>query len=329
MARTYTVSAAFISALERTALRLGYDLAPSAAVDNGSERLPLTNLLQLLSHLQAQQPDIPVGLQLGSEIDPACFDVLGHLVMACATVGSALQAVQQFQALVLDCARLECRLDAQTIWCDWQPLPHGTTEPRLLIDLMLAATRNFGVWATGIADPFLDVYFQYPAPADTGWCQRIFGQGGRYGCSSNGFCIPAEWGERVMRTGSHNLQDLIRQQAEQQLRQIRSGGGFITQLMSVLDRLLPQGQATVEAAAAALHLSPRTLQRQLSERNTRFSAVLREVRMQRARFLLQNSQLSVTDIALQVGYREHSSFSNAYKQWAGLSPHQDRLRQPA
>jgi AraC family transcriptional regulator len=43
-------------------------------------------------------------------------------------------------------------------------------------------------------------------------------------------------------------------------------------------------------------------------------------RMARARYLLQRSPLSVTQIGIQIGFRETSSFTRAYRKFAGVTP---------
>jgi AraC family transcriptional regulator len=47
-------------------------------------------------------------------------------------------------------------------------------------------------------------------------------------------------------------------------------------------------------------------------------------RMVRARNLLQRSALPVTQIGLQIGFRETSSFTRAYRKFAGVTPSEFR-----
>ena len=47
-------------------------------------------------------------------------------------------------------------------------------------------------------------------------------------------------------------------------------------------------------------------------------------RMDRARSLLQRSSLSVTQIGIQIGFRETSSFTRAYRKFAGVAPSEFR-----
>lgn len=53
-----------------------------------------------------------------------------------------------------------------------------------------------------------------------------------------------------------------------------------------------------------------------------------ERRMERAKNLLLQSTLPVTQIALRVGFRETSSFTRAYRRYAGIAPSGCR-REPA
>jgi AraC family transcriptional regulator len=50
-------------------------------------------------------------------------------------------------------------------------------------------------------------------------------------------------------------------------------------------------------------------------------------RMVRARNLLQRSELPVTQIGLQIGFRETSSFTRAYRRFAGVTPSEFRRYQ--
>jgi AraC family transcriptional regulator len=47
-------------------------------------------------------------------------------------------------------------------------------------------------------------------------------------------------------------------------------------------------------------------------------------RMERARGLLLRSALSVTQIGIQIGFREASSFTRAYRKFAGVAPSEYR-----
>jgi AraC-like DNA-binding protein len=82
---------------------------------------------------------------------------------------------------------------------------------------------------------------------------------------------------------------------------------------------LPQ-QPSLATVAVALHLSNRTLQRLLQQQHTRFRDLLASCRHETALQHLADNQLSLQQIAHQLGFEEQSSFQKAFKCWQGCSP---------
>lgn len=77
--------------------------------------------------------------------------------------------------------------------------------------------------------------------------------------------------------------------------------------------------------AAALHLSERTLRRQLAEEEISFSAIHDRVRTERALELLQDPDLTIAWIGGQIGFNDVREFRRAFKRWTGRTPSQARL----
>lgn len=80
----------------------------------------------------------------------------------------------------------------------------------------------------------------------------------------------------------------------------------------------------IEGVAFLLGLGPRSLQRQLSEEGLTYRDLLEQVRMERALHLISESEESITEIAFNLGYRDSSSFTRAFRRWNGSPPSQVR-----
>jgi transcriptional regulator GlxA family with amidase domain len=81
----------------------------------------------------------------------------------------------------------------------------------------------------------------------------------------------------------------------------------------------------VEDVARRVATSPRQLQRVFAEMHgLGFRAYLRRVRMSRAADLLATTDLPVKEVAQQVGYRDASQFSKAFKRTRGVTPSEAR-----
>jgi len=82
----------------------------------------------------------------------------------------------------------------------------------------------------------------------------------------------------------------------------------------------------VDQMAQVLGISPRSLQRLLAREGTSYFQIIENIRMDRAKRLLQ-TDLSQERIAEQLGYSDARSFRRAFKRWTNLSPgeyHQSR-----
>jgi AraC-like DNA-binding protein len=90
--------------------------------------------------------------------------------------------------------------------------------------------------------------------------------------------------------------------------------------------LLPFTDSSLIAIARALAISPRTLQRRLSEDGTTFDELREQVRADLAVNYVQQSNLRLAEISEMLGYSQQSAFSRAFKRLRGITPRQLRAR---
>lgn len=83
---------------------------------------------------------------------------------------------------------------------------------------------------------------------------------------------------------------------------------------------LARGHPIIGNTAQALHLSVRSLQRQLAEQDTSYSKLVEEVRHKLACELLAENELPIASITRQLGYADCPSFSRVFVSWQGVSP---------
>lgn len=96
-------------------------------------------------------------------------------------------------------------------------------------------------------------------------------------------------------------------------------------LLDELRVLLAQGR-DLRQAAAALSLSTRTLQRRLSDRGTSFAEEVVEVKLTRARRLLDETDAKIAAVALDSGFSSAAHLSAAFKKRFGVTPSEHRAR---
>ena len=83
---------------------------------------------------------------------------------------------------------------------------------------------------------------------------------------------------------------------------------------------MPCGYPAIEQVAQQMGSSVRTLQRRLLEAGVTYSTLVEQVRHDLACRRLEKTQLHVAQIAKDLGFKDHSSFSRAFLRWTGMSP---------
>jgi len=77
---------------------------------------------------------------------------------------------------------------------------------------------------------------------------------------------------------------------------------------------------SVEEVARTLGMSERTLQRRLVEAGTSWAQLLDELRSDLAARHLEDTRMSIGEIAFVLGFRSQGSFTRAFKRWTGRTP---------
>jgi AraC-like DNA-binding protein len=101
---------------------------------------------------------------------------------------------------------------------------------------------------------------------------------------------------------------------------------FRARAENVMVPLLPHGKARAGEIARRLGTSQRTLARRLSLEGVTFSDVLEGLRSDLAKRYLADKDLSISEVAWLLGYREVSAFTHACRRWTGRTPRAIRSR---
>lgn len=95
---------------------------------------------------------------------------------------------------------------------------------------------------------------------------------------------------------------------------------LVRSLEATVESLLPVGCPNVHDLADIAGTTPRTLQRRVAACGTSLRQVVDRARFRMARDWLRDPDVSVTDIALRLGYSDSTAFTRAFHRLAGMSP---------
>ncbi len=272
-------------------------------------------------------PDLPLAAQLLEHTPLTALGTLGIVVLTSSDLHAALDAVLRFYPLVMPACEIERQEHGEFLHLvihlrlDFGDLQEPLTE------MLLGA---FGTIRHHVrsGQPLLELHFRHAArhPPET-YGKIIDPSALCFGQPCNRVVVPRAHLDLPLHTSSRATRHQLEQQLEAEIVLLGPPGGFTRRVREWLQGQLEQGRVpNIEALAASLNLSSRTLGRHLAREGQTFKALVNEVRLDHADYLLRNSRKSVRQIARAAGFTNDSSFARSFRRRKGVSPSQLRHR---
>jgi AraC-like DNA-binding protein len=150
--------------------------------------------------------------------------------------------------------------------------------------------------------------------------ESIFGSRVRFDRPHNRMVFDLKTLSRQAPGVTPGLYGLISQLGDRMLEEQRQAADIVEQTRRLLAARFRSGGTDLESIAAAFGISPRALQGRLKRAGTTFEAEVNAARKQMAESYLRDTGLSMTEIAMLVGFSELSAFTRAVQRWFGVSP---------
>ena len=294
-----------------------------ASLADTTVRVPASRLIKLLELAEKQLHDPLVGLHAGARVESR--GLLFYLLMANPQLADGLRQVRRFGRLGLDTVSLEIEVGRGLATFSIDPgdaFPVGSYHP---IDYVLRMCLNtFQFISPGFQ--LQEVRLMHDEVGAPGETARTFGCPVRFGCDRNALRFPESMLQTEPITANPAIAEQIEKLAASVLDQMVPEG-IEDRVAIVVRTLLVAGVPADRAQVATrLHVSERTLQRQLEHESATFTAVRDRVRSELAQALLSNLSMKVETVAWGVGFDEVASFSKAFTRWYGCSPTAYRQR---
>lgn len=151
--------------------------------------------------------------------------------------------------------------------------------------------------------------------------ERYFGCDVQFGCEHNSYRFRRSDLDLPLVTADEDLYAVLRDCCEDVLkRKGRKVPALVAEVERAVAGRLASGQATQQIVARSLGMSPRTLSRRLAGDGTTYFQILDDLRKALATGFLQETDLSLSEIAYLLGYAGLSSFNDAFRRWTGQTP---------
>jgi AraC-like DNA-binding protein len=321
------VTGSYLQPLIETAAARGVDAKrlaaaaglPADCLSPLPDSLAARDYIALLEAGARLTEDAHFGLHVGERVRPGTFTAYGMVLMACRDFGQALEQTQRYEVLAHDLGRTRLGVEGADALYAW--ISHYPAASRHLVESVFAGIRVFGSWLAGHPLGPRHVAFAHHSDAPLDEYERVLGVRPQFGAPGNVARLDAAILAMPVPNADTSLYPVLRQHAERLLAARNAAGeGILAQVRSLLIQQLAHGGARLPAIAAALGMSPRTLQRKLADAGASFQDLLDKARYELARDYLRQRELGLVDIAFLLGYQEQSAFTHAFREWSGVNP---------
>lgn len=296
-------------------------------VASGSERLPIGQWWALLERVAQISNDPHVGLRIGKLAQIQDAGVLGYLTASCESLGQAMQRLQRFEGLLQQLAASSVEVDGDCIRLAW------TSENGHSTDLSNEVLISGLLTLLGILiapHRLKPVCIEFPKKSSSGLTtyETLLDCSVQFARPQLAVKLRADDLLLPINSSDTHLMCLLEQQAATALKGLEHSDEFLIKLQNAISRGLLERNASMPWVAAQLNMSVRSVYRALNERGKTFKGQLDELRKTLAQQYLADATLSLSEIALLLGYSEQSAFNRAFRQWTGSTPlkHRRELR---
>ncbi|MGH7786646.1 MAG: AraC family transcriptional regulator [Candidatus Binatia bacterium] len=295
------------------------------ALPEPDERVPVELVTGLFAEAERRTGDPFVGLHAGQRAQSR--GPLDYLFLSSPRLAEGIRYVERFARLILDTFRIRLEVQDDTASVVFEPGDRTFGSSRHAVEYMLMACLRSMRRALGDEFGPCEVHVRHGRRRDQAEVARAFGCRVEFGQADNRMVLPPH----ALDTTSHFANPLIAEQIEKFAAVLAARTApretHRERVADVTRMLLAAGMpADAGTVAHRLHVSARTLQRNLEREHTTFRAVRDTVLWEVVEALLSNPSIKFEAVALSVGFADGAAFSKAFRRWAGCSPTHHRAR---
>lgn len=288
-------------------------------------RVPLAAYQELIRRAYALTGEDGLGFCMGLQMRVSAHGFLGFAAMTSGTIREAIQLSVRFSSTRTQAIALGFEEVGDSAFIDIEErVPLGDAQEFVVSGLMvglaqigeaITGQRIVGSGEVTFAEPPAFARFRHLVPGTVRFLQP-----------ANRLVFPRAALDLPLVMADPVAARLAREQCERELDAL---GESTSEVVTRVKGLLPRpegGYHALEDIAERLHVSARTLKRQLAAQGTSFTDLLDGARRDKALALLASVETTVEAVASQLGYSDTANFTRAFKRWTGKTPASFRKR---
>ena len=298
----------------------------ASSLVNPEQRIPVSAACKLLEISAERSGCLTLGLEMAESRKKPDFGPMGLLLSHKRTLREALLTTVQYRHLLNNALGMHLETTGDKVVIREEVISDAPTLTRQANELAVGVMARICRGLLGPNWKPCSVNFTHPAPPDQSVHRHFFRCPLVFGSDFNGIvCMAAD----LDLPNPAADPELVRyaESLAAPLNATTNPESIVFEVRKAIYLLLPLEQASIDQVARSLHLSARTMQRQLNAMGAEFSSLLDDVRHDLAIRYLTNARNSIGQIAALLGYSRQASFTRWFSVRFGMTPRAWRVAQ--
>jgi AraC-like DNA-binding protein len=189
-----------------------------------------------------------------------------------------------------------------------------------IVEFFLLIWHRFSIWLVGQKVALKYANFKYPVPGHVKEYSLLLPCHCRFNQDENSIVFERSALSLPIKQKARELREFLKNSPADLLSKPMFHSTFTTQVMNYMSESRIDSMPRIPQVASYFSMSSRNLRRRLKEENSSYQAIKDTLRKHYAIKLLNNKDLSINQVAREVGFNEPAGFTRAFKQWTGHTP---------
>ncbi|MBL4796060.1 MAG: AraC family transcriptional regulator [Oleispira sp.] len=283
-----------------------------------SSRIPINNMTQLWQTAMKATANPAFGLSVSEHVHAVHFKALGMLIESCQNLAQALEKIIAYHALVSDSVQLNLYHTPDKVGFSMRSVEGVNISPAAF-DAFFSVIVKFCRNMMGNEDFVAKIDLMRPEPKSVKPWRAFFNSEVHFNCDDNCLWLYRSFLEKTSLHFDEKVQQM-NENAVQDYLQDMNANTWVDKCKKHLIIGLNEESPSLTKIAEKLNVSERTLTRNLRAEGFSFNQILQQKKQDLACYYLLETDESMTNIALNLGFKDASNFNRAFQRWYSTTP---------
>ena len=291
-----------------------------------NEHITFGEWLNKIKIINQQYKEEGLGLDIGALVQPSHMGILAYIAQFSNTLADYIKMLSKYEKLWFNYIPKNIHIDEKFFSITWDKpaylqaglyIQETAITEEILVSIFYHHLQQLLDIDTNI---FYHLELTPPRPYNVEKYTSLFKCSIEFNAKKTKIILPITLLDIQLKNYDPILLEILLDYADNLLDKMPKHDSFIELVNLCIIQSLDNNNVQINTIAKALNTTPRMLQKELKKRESSFKEILNNIRKTLAKKYLQNRNLSITEVAFLLAYKDQTSFNRAFKIWNGVSP---------